>query len=97
MHVIGDRTTKGWGTTSMARSSQAAEPAQLGSLTQRGARTGAYCRVCDSERVTRISMELTDGSQVDFTHCLECENRTWQQGDEVLSVEHVLSRARKNS
>jgi hypothetical protein len=81
----------------MARSTQASEPAQLGSLTQRGARTGAYCRVCDSERVTRISMELTDGSQVDFTHCLECENRTWQQGDEVLSVEHVLSRARKNA
>ena len=79
----------------MARSSQAATPVPLGSLTQPGAREGVRCQQCLSERVTRISMELTDGSEVDFTHCLECEHRTWQQGDEVLSVDHVLSRARK--
>jgi hypothetical protein len=67
----------------------------LGSLTQPGARDGARCQMCQSERVTRISMELTDGTEVDFTHCLECEHRTWQHGDEVLSVDHVLSRAKR--
>lgn len=79
----------------MARSSQAV-PVPLGSLTQPGARDGARCQQCASERVTRISMELTDGSEVDFTHCLECEHRSWQQGDEVLSVDHVLARAQKH-
>jgi hypothetical protein len=79
----------------MARSTQSAIPAQLGSLTQPGARTGARCQLCHSERVTRISMELTDGTEVDFTHCLECEHRTWQHGDEVLSVDHVLSRTQR--
>ena len=64
-------------------------------LTQRGARGGASCLVCDSDRVTRISMELTDGSQVDCTHCLDCENRSWQAGDEVLSVDHVLTKAQR--
>jgi hypothetical protein len=79
----------------MARSSQAATPEPLGSLTQPGARAGASCQLCGSERVTRISMELTDGSQVDFTHCLECENRTWEAAGELLSVDHVLTRAQK--
>jgi Zn ribbon nucleic-acid-binding protein len=79
----------------MARSSSAAASVPLGSLTQPGARQGAQCQMCQSKRVTRISMELTDGSEVDFTHCLECEHRTWQHGDEVLSVDHVLSRAKR--
>ena len=79
----------------MARSSSSAVPVPLGSLTQPGARVGVRCQMCASERVTRISMELTDGSQVDFTHCLECEHRTWQHGDEVLSVDHVLTRAKR--
>ena len=79
----------------MARSSQAMTPEPLGSLTQPGARAGAMCQLCGSERVTRISMELTDGSQVDFTHCLECENRTWEAAGELLSVDHVLTRAQK--
>ena len=79
----------------MARSRAAAEQVPLGSLTQRGARGGALCLVCESDRVTRISMELTDGSQVDFTHCLDCENRSWQAGEEVLSVDHVLAKAQR--
>jgi hypothetical protein len=79
----------------MARTSRATAPEPLGSLTQPGARLGAVCRLCLSERVTRISMELTDGSEVDFTHCLECEERTWQHGEEVLSVEHVLAKAKR--
>ena len=79
----------------MARNRATAEQVPLGSLTQRGARGGASCLICESDRVTRISMELTDGSQVDFTHCLDCENRSWQAGDAVLSVDHVLTKAQR--
>lgn len=79
----------------MARSTQAVTQEPLGSLTQPGARTGARCQMCQSERVTRISMELTDGTQVDFTHCLECEHRTWESAGELLSVDHVLTKAQK--
>jgi hypothetical protein len=80
----------------MARSSQATAPTPLGSLTQPGARTGASCRMCGSIRVTRISMELTDGSEVDFTSCLDCEHRTWEQGDDLLSVDRVLVKAQRH-
>ena len=79
----------------MGRSASVTVVEPLGSLAHKGARGAVRCRVCDSERVTRISMELTDGSQVDFTHCLDCENRSWQAGDEVLSVDHVLTKAQR--
>ena len=71
----------------------AAEP--LGSLAHKGARGAVRCRVCDSERVTHICMELTDGTPVDFTSCLDCERRTWEHQGELLSVEHVLARTRR--
>lgn len=73
----------------------------LGSLTQPGARAGAACRYCGSERVTRIAMALTDGSSVRFTSCHLCEQRSWE--DEVttasaapqIPVQSVLQRARR--
>ena len=34
---------------------------------------------CGSERVTRIAMNLTDGSPVEFTSCHRCEHRTWEE------------------
>ena len=70
----------------------------LGSLTQPGARAGAACRACGSERVTRIAMALTDGSPVQFTSCHRCEHRTWEeQGSRtgVLPVHRVLDKTRK--
>ena len=70
--------------------------APLGSLTQRGARDGVHCRACGSERVTTISMNLTDGSPVSFTSCHRCEHRTWQeQAGAELPVELVLDKSRK--
>jgi hypothetical protein len=62
-------------------------------LTQRGARGAVRCRLCDSDRVTRIHIELEDGSPVAFTSCLTCEHRTWDLDGEVLSVDSVLRRA----
>lgn len=82
----------------MARSSTVSRPhVPLGSLTQPGARRGASCRACGSERVTRIAMNLTDGSPVEFTSCHHCEHRTWaEQGSaQSLPVDHVLDRTRK--
>jgi len=70
-------------------------------LTQRGARDGASCEECGSDRVTRIAMCLTDGSPVQFTSCHKCEHRTWhEQGDAgsagtQLPVSDVLDKTRK--
>jgi hypothetical protein len=84
----------------MARSSTASRTQQhvpLGSLTQPGARAGASCRACGSERVTRIAMNLTDGSPVEFTSCHRCEHRTWAEQDtaRALPVKRVLDKTRK--
>ena len=67
----------------------------LGSLTQPGARTGARCLACQSERVTRIAMRLTDGTPVEFTSCHHCEHRSWVQQGQQLEFENVLDKTRK--
>ncbi len=83
----------------MPRSSTVNRPnVPLGSLTQPGARAGAACKACGSERVTRIAMALTDGSPVEFTSCHRCEHRTWEeQGtrSRLLPVQRVLDKSRK--
>lgn len=86
----------------MARSAaRSRTSAPLGSLTQRGARTGAGCEACGSDRLTRIAMCLTDGSPVQFTSCHRCEHRTWHEqgesGAEVVALEvaNVLDKTRK--
>jgi hypothetical protein len=57
---------------------------------------GVACVVCGSERVTRISMTLTDGTPVDFTSCHVCEHRAWQESaGDALGLAGVLERARK--
>ena len=68
----------------------------LGSLTQPGTLAGVACTTCGSARVTRIAMNLTDGSPVDFTSCHECETRSWTEpGGAAISVDRVLDRTRK--
>ena len=82
----------------MARTSTASPSrthVPLGSLTQPGARAGASCRACGSDRVTRIAMNLTDGSPVEFTSCHRCEHRSWQHAGGPLAVEAVLEHTRK--
>jgi hypothetical protein len=75
---------------------QAAPAVPLGSLTQRGDRPGASCAACDSLHVTRLSMNLTDGTAVDFTSCHRCEHRTWTRtSGDVLAMDTVLEHARK--
>ena len=75
---------------------QAAPAVPLGSLTQRSHRSGASCAGCGSLHVTRLSMNLTDGTAVDFTSCHHCEHRIWTRaGGGVLAVDTVLEHARK--
>jgi hypothetical protein len=79
-----------------SRNSRAvAEAVPLGSLTQREARAGAVCRECGSAHVTRLAMNLTDGTPVDFTSCHHCEHRMWEHAGGELAVDAVLERARK--
>jgi hypothetical protein len=75
---------------------QTAPAVPLGSLTQRTDRPGGSCAGCGSVHVTRLSMNLTDGTAVDFTSCHRCEHRTWTRTDgDVLAVGTVLEHARK--
>ena len=53
------------------------------------------CVACASARVTAITMTLTDGSQVDFTSCHQCEHKTWVQAGDELPLDRVLSKATK--
>ncbi len=53
------------------------------------------CAACDSTRVTRLTMTLTDGSPVDFTSCHDCEHKSWRGQGDVLDLTDVLGRATK--
>lgn len=80
----------------MARSPRSSgPPPSLGSLTQRADRGGETCRSCGSDRVTRITMNLTDGSPVAFTSCRSCDHRSWEEDGTVLPVSSVLDKTRK--
>ena len=67
----------------------------LGSLTQRQTQYAPSCAACGSTRITALSMNLTDGTPVDFTSCHVCANRTWSHGGVELNVTDVLERTRK--
>ena len=70
-------------------------PVQPSSLTRRGARSGAECPSCGSQRLTTLSMTLTDGTPVDFSSCHNCEHRVWADEAGQLDFADVLSRATK--
>jgi hypothetical protein len=70
-------------------------PAQPSSLTRRGARNGAECPSCGSERLTSLAMTLTDGTPVNFSSCHNCEHRVWADDAGRLDFADVLTRATK--
>jgi len=82
-------------TSRAARAARLAPPVALGSLTQAGARSGTRCRTCHSDRVTTLTLVLTDGTPVEFTSCHACENRTWFSAEGELDRATVLERTRK--
>ena len=67
----------------------------LGSLTQRESRVAPTCAACSSTRVTQLSMNLTDGTPVDFRSCHLCGHRSWTHEGVALDVSDVLERSRK--
>jgi len=68
----------------------------LGSLTQATSRSDRRCEACTSDRVTELSMTLTDGTPVLFVSCRACEHRSWNAvHGSALPIEQVLERARK--
>lgn len=77
----------------MARAARMALP--LGSLTQRETQAETACAACGSTRVTELTMDLTDGTPVDFTSCRVCGHKSWTHAGQELTVEDVLSRTRK--
>jgi transcription elongation factor Elf1 len=70
--------------------------AQPSSLTRPGARTGSACPSCGSERLTTLSMTLTDGTPVNFSSCHNCEHRVWADEAGRLDFADVLTRATKH-
>jgi hypothetical protein len=65
------------------------------SLTRPGARSGAECPSCGSERLTHLVMTLTDGTPVNFSSCHNCEHRVWADEAGRLDFSDVLTRATK--
>ena len=53
------------------------------------------CEGCGSEKVTRLSMTLTDGAPVDFTSCHACEHKTWRRDGAPLDLSTVLAKTTK--
>ena len=56
----------------------------------------AVCRSCGANRVTSITMTLTDGSPVDFVSCHACETKAWTQAGHELDITTVLGKAQKH-
>ena len=85
----------------MSRSARTARPrrattdhaAPLGSLTQREHRTTGSCESCGGDRLTRLSIQLSDGAHVQFVSCHHCEHRGWEQEGVAVPVSSVLARS----
>jgi transcription elongation factor Elf1 len=65
------------------------------SLTQAGRQPSGNCPECGSERVTALTMTLTDGTPVDFCSCHDCEHRHWTHEGSNLEFADVITRATK--
>ena len=66
------------------------------SLVTTPTRALAVCASCAGNRVTSITMTLTDGSAVDFTSCHSCETKSWKQNGRELDISTVLGKAQKH-
>ncbi|TAL13068.1 MAG: hypothetical protein EPN99_16100 [Frankiales bacterium] len=66
------------------------------SLVTTPTRALVVCDTCSGNRVTSITMTLTDGSAVDFTSCHSCETRSWKQNGRELDISTVLGKAQKH-
>lgn len=56
----------------------------------------ADCEACGSTRLTRLHLDLADGTAVTFVSCHECEHRAWfpVDGDGTsLTRDEVVARS----
>ena len=84
------------GRTTRGRRADRNPPEPLGSLTQQPATSGDSCRNCHGTAVTRLSMQLRDGTDVEFLSCHDCETRWWQEENRVIDVQSVLARSSRS-
>ena len=66
------------------------------SLVTAPTRSLAVCTTCAGNRVTSITMTLTDGTSVDFASCHSCETKSWRQAGQELDITTVLGKAQKH-
>ena len=78
--------------THRQRRPRAEDTLPLGSLTQREHRSTGLCTSCGSPRLTRLAMNLADGTNVDFVSCHHCEHRRWEEAGHAVAVADVLAR-----
>ena len=53
------------------------------------------CAQCSGNRVTHLTMTLTDGAVVEFASCHTCEHKSWTEAGTGLDVSTVLRKAQK--
>ncbi len=80
----------------MSRARTAARPSVPVEPTPAQHPAAERCEACSSDRVTRLSMTLTDGAPVDFTSCHTCEHKTWRREGAPLDLPTVLEKAQKH-
>jgi predicted metal-binding protein len=66
------------------------------SLATTPTRSLAVCGSCAGNRVTSITMTLTDGTRVDFASCHSCETKSWKAAGHELDITTVLGKAQKH-
>jgi predicted metal-binding protein len=66
------------------------------SLATTPTRSLAVCGSCAGNRVTSITMTLTDGTTVDFASCHSCETKSWKSAGHELDITTVLGKAQKH-
>lgn len=82
------------------RSAKTPDVAPLGSLSQSapvpvGTRG---CASCGSRDLTRVPLRLTDGSEVVFVSCHDCESRGWVDAEGApVADEYVHARSGRKS
>jgi len=79
----------------MSRARTVVRPAVAAEPTPAQHPDAEHCAACGSDRVTRLSMTLTDGAGVDFTSCHACEHKTWRRDGQRLELGTVLAKATK--
>ncbi|PFG37598.1 hypothetical protein ATL41_2365 [Flavimobilis soli] len=82
------------------RSTRTPDATPLGSLSQAAPVPAGTkgCTSCGSRDLTRVSLRLTDGTEVVFVSCHDCESRGWvdTEGDPVPD-EFVHARSGRKS